>query len=236
MSIFSKKNGVSEHIKSSPVPVKEIHGSHLPNHKLCNNWLTFAGRATNLSTSYLPKESETEAMQTARRQLQEILFEIREKQENLKEKKTPIEKMNAQLKKEYLSVLVSAYKTLMTEELKAGVVRIPCIYTVHDHTANVKSNYGNYTINYSPRLTTITKLKTMQEIANHFALMTLENKTCGVITLVCKNAISENYIPEFVKMLTSISDEENSRRIEEFTHKKNDKKYQHRDDDDPSAF
>ena len=236
MGIFSKKDSISDIMKTSPVPVKEIHGSHLPKHKLCNNWLSFAGRATNLSTSYLPKESETEAMQTARRQLQEILFEIREKQENLKEKKTSIEKMNAQLKKEYLSVLVSAYKTLMAEELKAGVIRIPCMYSVHDHTANVKSNYGSYTINYSPKLTTITTLKTIQEIANHFALANLENKTCGVITLVCKTAVMENQIPDFIKMLTSISDEENSRRIEEFTHKKNDKKYQHRDDDDPSKF
>jgi hypothetical protein len=76
----------------------------------------------------------------------------------------------------------------------------------------------------------------ISEIANHFALAILEKKTCGVITVVCKKEVLENQIPEFIKMLSDISDEENTRRIEEFTHKKNDKKYQHRDDNDQSMF
>ena len=152
MGIFSKKDTISDIMKTSPVPVKEIYGSYLPNHKLCHNEKQ-NGKETNLNTSYIQKE--TQNLQDLRRQLQETLYEIREKQENLKNKKTPIEKMNAQLKKEYLSILVSTYKTLISEEMKAGMIRIPCIYTVHDHTANVKSNNGNFVINSNTFSTSI---------------------------------------------------------------------------------
>lgn len=234
MSIFSKGGDFAKSLKSSPVPIKEIMGTHLPKHKLFNNWITLAGRPIYL---YNPHQvTETVNSKTAKDKLHEIICEITGKQEKLKEKNPNIEKINTQLKKEYLSVLVGAYKAVLIEDLKAGIVRIPCIYTVYDHTANVKSDYGSYVINYSPVITKITPVKNIQETANHFALAVLESKSCGVITVICKSEVSETSISEFIRILSEISEEGNSIEIEEFTHKKNNKKYQHRNDDDPSKF
>ena len=234
MSIFSKGGDFSKSLKSSPVPIKEVTGAYLPKHKLFNNWITLAGRPIYLYNP--PQVTETAESKSAKDKLHNLIREITEKQEKLKEKNTNIEKINAQLKKEYLSALVGAYKSVLIEELKAGIVRIPCIYTAYDHTANVKSDYGSHTINYSPIITKVTLVKSIQETANHFALAVLESKSCGVITVVCKTSVSETSIPEFIRIFSEISDEGNSIEIEEFTHKKNNRKYQHRNDDDPSKF
>lgn len=135
-----------------------------------------------------------------------------------------------------------AYENALREELKNGLVRVVYIPETLDKTATVQSYYMDCQVNYSPTITNIAKpacvndANVIEKMANLFAHAYLEPMPCSLMSVYLGNEVSEAEVFRVYDMMAEVFDVLNAYEVKEFQRKKNNKKYQHRDDCDPALI
>lgn len=234
-----------KHMRSEmPAGINHITGEYLPELPLCGNIIQLAGRGIAL-TSAPHIEQSTECAE-ARKALQNILFiELNALRDEYITEDMSIEDYEAaraQFHKasyeKFYEPLKQAYINVMTEEAKLGCVRIPVKYQLLDETARVQSQYGDWTVRYSPVLTEVllTEPKAIAATAAMFAEAYLMEKVCAVITINFKRAMREIDYFKAQSVLGEFFHTINDYLIEEFEQKKDNEKYRYRNDWDPKLL
>lgn len=210
---FQLRKQISKSLKCAPLKVKSITGQYLPNtHRVFSNFDVYAGRMIHL---YNPDSSTREHTKSTFDELHMVID-------------------NADVA--LMDDLVSYYEKALCRAMQIGLLYLPCVYKRYDLLANIKSNFGDYDINYSPVITEVTPVSSIKDIATIFANAVKNNTACGCVCICVEDNVQENFLSNYCKIFSDFSNIYNKYLINEFNEKRNNVKYQHRNDFDPSLF
>lgn len=218
-----------------PCPLKQMHGSDLPNLPKCTNFITLAGRSIHL-TSGIPDDD-------IHRQHRELIHGIinaerfNKDEEWAKSNPSPEEKaafVEEQFEK-YYDRLVQSYERVIDKDYAEGIIRIPCSLASYNPNVTIKSRFGDYNVQYAPVITTIPKLSghITTSIAKIFAAAVLKHEPCDVITLYLSKPVSFQHHENIISLITEFIDACNEFYVEEFKERHSEASYQYRYDIDP---
>ena len=229
--------------------MRNICGSYLPKLPHCENFEQMAGRALYLQTTGWHVDPEEHPNYHAARQAlyQLITAEIQIKEYDHSQDvqglsqdayNTEMEQFRQAMMEEYGERVYQAYCKLMREELMLGCVRVPAVCSRLAPDAKTKSKYGDWMICYSPVITEIPTPTTdaINTAAKLFTEALLLHKPCSVITVNFKDWVTEPCVTGVQVRIKQLCDAANQFASAEFEEKKNDAKYQHRNDWDYAKF
>lgn len=233
------------HMRSEmPADIHEIRGEYLPDLPLCENFMLLAGRSIALLNG--PHAKPSAEYEEARQALRNILFmdvlSLRDEYytDNMSEEEWKVarEVFHKAAYEKFYEQLKQAYIRLLNEEAKLGCVRVPVKYQQLDETARVQSQYGDYTVSYSPVLTEaiLTEPKVIAATAAIFAEAYLMEAPCAAITINFKRAMREIDYFKAQSVMGEFFHTINDYLCDEFEEKKNDTKYRYRNDWDPELY
>lgn len=231
--------------KDIPAKVTAVEGTHLPKVSLCHNVMQLAGRTIALSSFPGGTLTGNDSLENARAEVKKIIYlELPEMRKQLTpdtagmpeedKRKTRIA-TNMELFARFYNNLTQAYVNLMTIEASMGCVRVPVMLSRLHQDAEVKSYFGDYTVNYSPVMhePQLTGANAIELTARLFATAYIKEESMSVITVKCHKAIQPRNYMLVQSVLSEFCELANAYAQAEFEDKKNDEKYQHREDLNP---
>lgn len=244
-----EKAKIEKIFKRYGVRPMRVRGQEVPDSfMMFEGYMLLAGRDVRLTrfTKLDGSSGWHDELSDAQHLFDEALFAFEEniRKQNLSPEDTR-EKMRVERKalvERHMESVRIAYENALREELKNGLIRIVYIPETLDKTATVQSYYMDRQINYSPTITNIAKpacvndTNVIEKMANLFAHAYLDPLPCALMSVYLGNEISEDEVSRIYDMMAEVFDVLNAYEVREFQRKKNDKKYQHRDDCDPALF
>ncbi len=244
-----EKAKIEKIFKRYGVRPAHIQGQHVPDSfMLFEGYMLLAGRDVTLTRfakldgSFVRHDELSDAQYLFDAKLFELEENIRKQNLSPEDTREKFCVERTDLVERHLESVRTAYENALREELRNGLVRIVYIPERFDKTATVQSYYMNFQINYSPTITTIARpvcvndTTVIEKMANLFARAYLEPLPCALMSVYLGNEISEDEVSRIYDMMVEVFDVLNAYHVEEFQRKKNNKKYQHRDDCDPATF
>ena len=242
-----EKKAITQIFKKYGYKPVSIEGSHLPDFMMFQGWMKFAGTDVSLVvTSQKIRQEELVSHQklwkihgdldSARYKACDSFRGEDVSVEQWKEKATAFLKGQYEAQGEQLK---AAYEDALKEELKVGLVRIAYLPELLDQEAKAKSHYHDGLVNYSPVLLYITKLSSdnmLENMAELFTQAYMRLTPCSLIDVYLGREIQEKELLDVYTMMGDVLCVLNRWKTAEFLKKKDNVKYQHRHDVDPSKF
>jgi hypothetical protein len=133
----------------------------------------------------------------------------------------------------YFPQIHDSYKDVLTEELKHGLVRVYYLKQPFNESAEIKSNHGDWKLNYSPKVFNVLEPAEgdiLNSCASLCAKSFLEPLPCYTFKLYLGKEANENDIIKLSMMMNEIMNVLNHYSIKEYSKKRNNNKYRHRND------
>lgn len=139
----------------------------------------------------------------------------------------------------YKEDLAEEYRKVLELEYRDGTVRFPAQITPYCSDTKVKSQYGNWEINYSPKIISFIQLPvddSLQHQATLFAENWILKRPCKLVSVYFGREIPVSAYQTLFQMFSEIFRIMNAYQIQEFEEKKDDRQYQYRSDWNPAEF
>lgn len=246
MPLCTEKKLIKNILKKYDIYPESIHGRHVPDSfMMFSGFVSLAGRDVDLTLYKVAerKYSRHKELHEAQSAFKEDLYVVQEiiskKGLSAEETEAKLSAARDRLVQKHIEKLVHAYETALREELDAGQVQVLYVPKVFDPSATVKSLREDQEICFSPVLTTIVKPTdndVIKKTANLFAHAYLESLPCNLMSVYIGKNLSEEDVLRVYDMMEEIFAVLNAYFVYEFYHKKDNKKYQHRNDWRLSGF